>query len=748
MAEGTHLCVRVQSDDDIQSSQDRYRFSFKRLLAFMGPGILMSIAYVDPGNLESDLQVGAQAGYVLLWLLLLSTIMGLVVQMQAAKLGVATGKHLAQHCREQYPRTPRLFLWVMAELAIIGSDIQEVIGSSIALALLSGGRLPLWAGVLLTAVGSFSLLFIERLGIRVLEGFFGGMVGLMVVTFGVMYARAGVPTGEVIRGFTIPQLPRRDLPVAVALMGSLIMPHNIFLHSALVQTRQLGSDRPAAKREALLYFGIESALSLVVAVIINLFITAVFAAGFYGAELPDIGLQNAGRYLGETYGTPVVYIWALGLLAAGQSSTMTGTYTGQFVMTGFLDLKVTPWARVAITRAVAIVPTLAVALLCAPVPGGEGVSNQLDQLNQALNLLQSIQLPFALVPVLTFTSSPTIMGPLANNWATAAVCWAISGLVVAINGLAVYEVAYEYVIADPWVSGAVLFALVVLYLTLIGYMVVGPQSQLAEWITGRREAKGIPVDPSGTLQRGALRVGRPSDAESAAPLLGPRGTAGAVPDGLDSDSADALGLGSEEGGRICRCCPSCRCWRAAVEAVEEEDAEEAKRRAGKLAAAAGRVFVVGAGNGAGAGRCQCTPSLGNGGGAFGGVREGETEGVVVDVITSAKLAPAPQTGSDDKSLLRHCSGCAGGPEEKAQAAAEEADGSAQLCESCRCRTAKDPAASVAAAGSERRSRRGRRNRASAAQAGASGSEGGLDEPLLGGSESESDGVEEEKRRQE
>ncbi|GIL45321.1 hypothetical protein Vafri_2585 [Volvox africanus] len=318
------------------------RFSFRRLLQFMGPGILMSIAYVDPGNLESDLQVGAQAGYVLLWLLLLSTFMGLIVQMQAAKLGVVTGQHLAQHCRQQYPFVPRIALWLMAEIAIIGSDVQEVIGSAIALALLSGGRLPLWAGVLLTAADSFALLFIERLGIRVLEGFFAGMVGVMVVAFGVMYSRAEVPLDQVARGFTVPHLPRKDLPVAVALMGSLIMPHNIYLHSALVQTRRLGSDRPAAKREALTYFGIESALSLVVAVVINLFITAVFAAGFSGADLPDIGLQNAGKYLGATYGELVVYIWALGLLAAGQSSTMTGTYTGQFVMGGYLPLQAPP----------------------------------------------------------------------------------------------------------------------------------------------------------------------------------------------------------------------------------------------------------------------------------------------------------------------------------------------------------------------------------------------------------------------
>ncbi|PNW83321.1 hypothetical protein CHLRE_05g248300v5 [Chlamydomonas reinhardtii] len=646
---GPSTVIRIQSD--VALDPDAYKFSFKRLLQFMGPGILMSIAYVDPGNLESDLQVGAQAGYVLLWLLLLSTLMGLVVQLQAAKLGVVTGRHLAQHCRRQYPRLPRLVLWVMAEVAIIGSDVQEVIGSAIALALLSGGRLPLWAGVLCTAVVSFSLLFIERLGIRVLEGFFGAMVGVMVVAFGVMYARADVPAGEVLRGFTVPSLPKKDLPVAVALMGSLIMPHNIYLHSALVQTRKLGSDRPAAKREAMLYFGIESALSLVVAVVINLFITAVFAAGFHGAELPDIGLQSAGRYLGDTYGEAVVYIWALGLLAAGQSSTMTGTYTGQFVMGGYLDLKVSPWARVAITRAVAIAPTLAVALLCSG-SNGDGDGSALDQLNQGLNLLQSVQLPFALVPVLTFSASPAIMGrAFANGPLLNAACWAIAGLVVAINGLAVYQVAYEYVVADPWVSGAVLAAAVAAYLALVGYLVVGPQSQLAQWLGYSRGPQGEPWrdDADGCSSGSSSSVdgssmGGSSSGTGGARAGGGRGGRGrlvvegqgstesswqSAREDLEEEGAGAaepllgaavsVGEEAEAGAQRaagCACCSSCRCWAVA-----------APPRAG------------GAGTGV---RCGCAGGAGGGKGGCGVARVvgGGKEGV--EVGGGGKAAPAAQ----------------------------------------------------------------------------------------------------------
>ncbi|KAG2430797.1 hypothetical protein HXX76_009773 [Chlamydomonas incerta] len=623
---GTSTVIRIQSD--VALDPDAYKFSFKRLLQFMGPGILMSIAYVDPGNLESDLQVGAQAGYVLLWLLLLSTLMGLVVQLQAAKLGVVTGRHLAQHCRRQYPRLPRLVLWVMAEIAIIGSDVQEVIGSAIALSLLSGGRLPLWAGVLCTAVVSFSLLFIERLGIRVLEGFFGAMVGLMVASFGVMYARAGVPTAEVVRGFTVPSLPKKDLPVAVALMGSLIMPHNIYLHSALVQTRKLGSDRPAAKREAMLYFGIESALSLVVAVVINLFITAVFAAGFYGAELPDIGLQSAGRYLGDTYGGAVVYIWALGLLAAGQSSTMTGTYTGQFVMGGYLDLKVSPWARVAITRAVAIAPTLAVALLCGGA-GGDGDGSALDQLNQGLNLLQSIQLPFALVPVLTFTASPAVMGAaFANGPLLNGTCWAIAGLVVAINGLAVYQVAYEFVVADPWVSGSVLAAAVAAYIALVGYLVVGPQSQLAHWLGYSRGPQGEPFRDDGAES---------ADGSSSSSIDGSSSGRAAGGQGSTESSWQSAREGQEEEEPLLG---------AAVSVGEEAAAVAAQRAAGCTCCTACRCWaVVAPGVGGAGGRCGCAGGAGAaaGGGCGGVARQAGMcgkEGLEVGAGKAAQAAPA------------------------------------------------------------------------------------------------------------
>ncbi|WIA40896.1 hypothetical protein OEZ86_004557 [Tetradesmus obliquus] len=441
-------------------------FSLNRFVKFIGPGLLMSIAYVDPGNLESDLQVGANAGYSLLWVLLWCTILGYVIQMQAAKLGVVTRRHLAEHCRQQFSPVLRYFLWVMAEIAIIGSDIQEVIGSAIALLLLSRGAIPLWAGVLLSVSISFLLLLVERWGVTKLEALFGVLISVMVCSFAVMFYEAHVPLGAVAEGFLKPSIPRPAIGQAVALVGSLIMPHNIYLHSALVQTRALRHDDEAHKKEALVYYGLESALSLLVSVFINMFVTCVFAAGFYGKALQDIGLENAGQYLGEAYGPAMVYVWALGLLAAGQSSTMTGAYTGQFVMTGYLQLKISPWLRILLTRSVALVPALVVSLLTRNNSG----STALDELNQWLNLLQSVQLPFALIPVLAFNGSEALMGKFKNgrSMTAATVIIALAVMLINVSGvLAFAEAALSGVGMHVWALVAVGMAL---YLLSVGYV--------------------------------------------------------------------------------------------------------------------------------------------------------------------------------------------------------------------------------------------------------------------------------------
>ncbi|EPY75149.1 natural resistance-associated macrophage protein 2 [Camelus ferus] len=349
-------------DEKIAIPEEEYScFSFRKLWAFTGPGFLMSIAYLDPGNIESDLQSGAVAGFKLLWILLLATIVGLLLQRLAARLGVVTGLHLAEVCHRQYPKVPRIILWLMVELAIIGSDMQEVIGSAIAINLLSVGRIPLWGGVLITIADTFVFLFLDKYGCRT------------------------------------PQIEQ-----AVGIVGAVIMPHNMYLHSALVKSRQVNRANKQEVREANKYFFIESCIALFVSFIINVFVVSVFAEAFFEKTNEQVGVV-----LGCYFGPAALYIWAVGILAAGQSSTMTGTYSGQFVMEGFLNLKWSRFARVILTRSIAIIPTLLVAVF-------QDVEH-LTGMNDFLNVLQSLQLPFALIPILTFTSLRPVMSDFANG---------------------------------------------------------------------------------------------------------------------------------------------------------------------------------------------------------------------------------------------------------------------------------------------------------------------------------------------
>ncbi|MBA0595556.1 hypothetical protein Gorai_012423, partial [Gossypium raimondii] len=383
-------------------------FSWKKLWLFTGPGFLMSIAFLDPGNLEGDLQAGAIAGYSLLWLLMWATVMGLLIQLLSARVGVATGRHLAELCREEYPTWARLVLWFMAELALIGADIQEVIGSAIAIQILSNGALPLWAGVLITASDCFVFLFLENYGVRKLEAVFAVLIATMALAFAWMFGDTKPNGKELLIGILVPRLGSKTIRQAVGVVGCVIMPHNVFLHSALVQSRDIDPKKRGRVQEALNYYTIESSVALLVSFMINLFVTTVFAKGFYGTkQANNIGLVNAGQYLEEKYGGglfPILYIWGIGLLAAGQSSTITGTYAGQFIMGGFLNLRLKKWLRALITRSFAIVPTIVVALVF------NTSEASLDILNEWLNVLQSIQIPFALIPLLTLVSKEHVMG--------------------------------------------------------------------------------------------------------------------------------------------------------------------------------------------------------------------------------------------------------------------------------------------------------------------------------------------------
>ncbi|PRW44606.1 metal transporter Nramp3 [Chlorella sorokiniana] len=470
----------------------------------------MCIAYIDPGNLEADLQTGATTGYQLLWVLLWSTAMGGLLQSLAARLGVATGKHLAEHCREQYPPGVRHVLWLMAEMAIIGSDIQEVIGTALALLLLSGGAMPLWAGVLVAAASAYLMLFLERLGVRYLEVLFELLIAVMSVSMGLLFFHVDIPYPEVLRGLAVPSLSRSAIPTACGLLGAIIMPHNLFLHSALVHSRPIeGSGRSgvpmrrsdSAKRESVLYYNIESGLALVVTLFINVAVISIYARGFFGRKTSEeIGLANAGEYLGSTFGKQMAIIWAVGLLAAGQSSTMTGTYAGQWVMGGFLDLKLSTGLRMLVTRGVAICPTLFVAL------SARSDSTRLDVLNQWINILQSVQLPFAVIPLLLFTSDKRVMGSrFVNSRGTTVLCWMIAASIITINASTAFETLAPLVHSAAYLH-AVFVAVVAVYVGFLTYLVLTPEGaqRLAATISRNVSRLSLLGSAAGNSSSGSL----------------------------------------------------------------------------------------------------------------------------------------------------------------------------------------------------------------------------------------------------
>ncbi|KAA8522619.1 hypothetical protein F0562_013020 [Nyssa sinensis] len=443
-------------------------FSWRKLWLFTGPGFLMSIAFLDPGNLEGDLQAGAIAGYSLLWLLLWATAMGLLVQLLSARLGVATGHHLAELCRDEYPRWATLLLWVMAEFALIGADIQEVIGSAIAIKILTNGVLPLWAGVTITALDCFLFLFLENYGVRKLEAFFAVLIATMALSFAWMFGETKPNGVELLLGILVPKLSSKTIQQAVGVVGCIIMPHNVFLHSALVQSREVDHHKSGRVREALNYYSIESTAALIISFIINLFVMTVFAKAFYGTDVANsIGLVNAGQYLQEKYGGgffPILYIWAIGLLAAGQSSTITGTYAGQFIMGGFLNLRLKKWLRALITRSFAIIPTIIVALVF------DSSEDTLDVLNEWLNVLQSIQIPFALIPLLCLVSKEEVMGIFKIGPVLKTVSWLVAALVIAINGYLLLQFFSSE--ASGLLFGCVISAFTAAYVAFIIYLVL------------------------------------------------------------------------------------------------------------------------------------------------------------------------------------------------------------------------------------------------------------------------------------
>jgi natural resistance-associated macrophage protein len=420
-----------------------------------------------------------------------------------ARLGIATGKDLARVAGDAYPRPARIALWLLLEVALVGADIQETIGSAIAIALLSGGAIPLWAGCLLITASAFLVLLLERCGARHLEAVFGGLIAMQGVSAGINFFQAGVPAKAVAAGLFIPRMPASAVPFAVGALGALVMPHNIYFASALVNTRSGGGAAtgplpkppPGRARLLLRYARLETGVVLVGAFVINLFVVCLFAHGFYGTPAADsVGLSSAGAYLGDRFGVTFKYLWAVGLLASGQSATISLTYAGQIVMAGLLRFEVTGWKRMLGTRAVALIPTVTIAA----VTNG---SARFDGMNQILNVLQAMVLPFSLVPLIALTASPAVMPPdFVTRRAMLGFAGALAGLVAAIDGYLIVDWVRE-VLPDGASQAAAVAAwtavgtLMVAYYLLIAYFAAGPAraAAAARWAARRARAGAAAV---------------------------------------------------------------------------------------------------------------------------------------------------------------------------------------------------------------------------------------------------------------
>ena len=400
---------------------------WRRVGAFAGPGYLVAVGYMDPGNWATSLAGGARFGYALLFVALLSNVMAILLQSLCARLAIASGRDLAQACHDAYPRWASMPLWVLAEVAIIATDLAEVIGTAIGLNLLFG--IPLELGVVITALDVFLILWLQNKGFRWIEAFIIALLAVIAACFVVLIAMADPEWGAVIAGFA----PTREIVVnpamlylALGIIGATVMPHNLYLHSGIVQTRAFGRAE-ASKREALRLATWDSTIALMFALTVNASILILAAATFHTSGQTEVAdIDRAHVLLEPLLGSNLApTLFGVALLCCGLNSTVTATMAGQIVMEGFIQLRLAPWARRLVTRLIAMVPAVAVILWL-----GAGELGRLLILSQ---VVLSFQLPFAIVPLVMFTASEAKMGPLvAPRWLTA-VCGLIAAVIIALN---------------------------------------------------------------------------------------------------------------------------------------------------------------------------------------------------------------------------------------------------------------------------------------------------------------------------
>ncbi len=402
---------------------------WRRLLGFIGPGFLISVGYMDPGNWATDIAGGSQFGYTLLSVIMVSNLMAILLQSLSLKLGVATERDLAQLCRESFGKRVSFALWIGAEIAIAACDLAEVIGSAIALQLLF--HIPLFLGVLITGADVLLILLLQRWGFRYVEALVIALIGTIVGLFGIQMFLSKPEYWPAFKNLIVPSSSIVTNPemlfIAIGMLGATVMPHNLYLHSSIVQSRRY-KRTPEGKREAIFMANIDSGLALTLALFVNAAIVVVAAAVFNRSGHYDVAaIQDAYKLLSPLVGAAgASTLFAIALLASGQNSSITGTLAGQVVMEGFIHLKVSPWLRRLITRSIAIIPTIIVVAFT-----GERGTEKLLLLSQ---VILSLQLSFAVVPLVMFTSDKRKMGEFVNSRWLQGVAWFVAALIAGLNG--------------------------------------------------------------------------------------------------------------------------------------------------------------------------------------------------------------------------------------------------------------------------------------------------------------------------
>lgn len=452
LPEGTPSLPEANRSVKIPSTLSR----LKKFLAFAGPGYLVSVGYMDPGNWATDLLGGSKFGYALLWVILASNLMAILLQTLCARLGLVTGRDLAQACRDYYKKPAAIVLWLLCEIAIIACDLAEVIGSAVALQLLFG--LPLVVGVLLTGLDVLAILGLMRFGFRKLEAVVVTLVATVAGCFGLEMIMARPEWSGVLGGVLTPNLPHPivgdggSLVIALGILGATVMPHNLYLHSSVVQTRNT-ERTPEGIRQAIRYNTLDTIIALGMAFFVNAAILVLAAATFHKQGVQVEELQQAHELLHPLLGPAAATAFAVALLASGQSSTITGTLAGQIVMEGFLRIRITPWLRRLITRSLAIIP----AIIMIVMSGGKETVNLL-LLSQ---VVLSMQLSFAIFPLVMFTSDRKKMGEFVNPLWMTILGYAVCGVIASLNLWLLWETASEKlgIWGQIGFAGAVLFTI-------------------------------------------------------------------------------------------------------------------------------------------------------------------------------------------------------------------------------------------------------------------------------------------------